>query len=141
MAVTKERFEQGMTYEEYKAQMTRNRERLDAAERGLSIDPADLAAFAGLKQPLNVLAIGEDWCGDVIANFPIIGRLAAESGKLNVRVFLRDQNPDFPRRVARLREWRDAGNRPHVWTRRWATRRCSPTWRPTTTCRSSRSRC
>jgi hypothetical protein len=95
MAVTRERFEQGMTYEEYKAQMTRNRERLEAAERGLVIDPADLAAFTGLKQPLNVLAIGEDWCGDVIANFPIIGRLAAESGKLNVRVFLRDQNEDL----------------------------------------------
>ena len=32
MAVTKERFEQGMTYDEYKAQMTRNRERFDANE-------------------------------------------------------------------------------------------------------------
>ena len=95
MAVTRERFDSGMTYDEYKAQMTRNRERLEANERSLQIDPADLAAFRNPPQPLNVLAIAEDWCGDVIANLPILGRLAAESGKLNVRVFLRDQNLDL----------------------------------------------
>jgi hypothetical protein len=95
MGVTRERFESGMTYDEYKAQMTRNRDRFDAAESGLTIDPADLAAFQAVPRPLNVLVLAEDWCGDVIANVPIIGRLAKESGKLNVRVFLRDQNLDI----------------------------------------------
>ena len=93
--VTRERFEQGMTYEEYKAQMTRNRERLEANERNLQLSEEDLAPFKGLSQPLNVLALGEDWCGDVIANLPILARLAQDSGKLNVRVFLRDQNLDI----------------------------------------------
>lgn len=95
MSVTRERFEQGMTYEAYKAQMTRNQERFVANEQQLTIDPADLAAFKNLPQPLNVLVIAEDWCGDVINNLPILGRLAAESGKLNLRVFLRDQNTDL----------------------------------------------
>jgi hypothetical protein len=41
-----------------------------------------------------VLALAEDWCGDVIANLPIVGRLAeASQGKLNLRVLLRDQQP------------------------------------------------
>ena len=93
--VTRERFEQGMTYEEYKAQMTRNRERLEENERSLKLDQAELAPFKDLPRPLNVLVIAEDWCGDVIANLPILGRLAAESGKLNLRVFLRDQHPDL----------------------------------------------
>jgi hypothetical protein len=40
------------------------------------------------------MALGEDWCGDVIANLPILGRLEQESnGKLNVRIHLRDQEP------------------------------------------------
>ena len=39
--------------------------------------------------------ITEDWCGDAVANVPILGRLAAESGKLNLRIFLRDQNHDL----------------------------------------------
>ena len=36
--VTRERFEQGMTYDEFKAQMTRNQERFAANERGLVLD-------------------------------------------------------------------------------------------------------
>jgi Thioredoxin len=95
MAVTRERFEQGMTYDQYRAQMTRNQERFDANERQLVLDPADLAAFKNLPRPLNVLVLAEDWCGDVIDNLPILGRLARESGKLNVRLFLRDQNADL----------------------------------------------
>lgn len=95
MSVTKERFEQGLTYEAYKEQMTRNRERLEANEQTVEFDAHDLAFFKNLPQPLNVLALAEDWCGDVIANLPVLGRLAADSGKLNVRVFLRDQNLDL----------------------------------------------
>ncbi|MCC9075960.1 SelT/SelW/SelH family protein [Litorilinea aerophila] len=95
MSVTRERFEQGMTYEAYKAQMTRNREQFEANEAAVTFDPDDLAFFAGLPHPLNVLVLAEDWCGDVIANLPVLGRLAQESGKLNLRIFLRDQNLDL----------------------------------------------
>lgn len=95
MAVTKEQFEQGLTYEDYKASMTRNRERFDANEQTVEFDSGDLAFFAGLPERLNVLVLAEDWCGDVIANLPVLGRLAAESGKLNLRVFPRDQHLDI----------------------------------------------
>jgi hypothetical protein len=95
VAVTREQFESGLTYDQWKAQMTRNRERHDANERELQLSADDLAAFKALEKPVNVLVIAEDWCGDVIANVPLVGRIAAESGKLNVRVFLRDQNEDL----------------------------------------------
>lgn len=95
MAISQERFQQGMTYEQYKAQMTRNQERFAANEREVTINPADLAAFSALPQPWHVAALAEDWCGDVVSNLPILGRLAEESGKLDVRVFLRDQNLDI----------------------------------------------
>jgi hypothetical protein len=40
------------------------------------------------------MALAEDWCGDVVANLPILGRLEkASNGKLNVRIHLRDQQP------------------------------------------------
>ena len=55
MPITPERFQQGMTYQAYKAQMTRNRERLDANERNLQIKPDDLEAFRRLRQPVRVL--------------------------------------------------------------------------------------
>jgi selT/selW/selH-like putative selenoprotein len=95
MPVTKERFAEGLTYDAYKAQMTRNRERFEANEQTVELSSEDLAFFAQLAQPLHVLVLAEDWCGDVIANLPVLGRLAAESGKLDIRVFLRDQNPDI----------------------------------------------
>jgi thioredoxin family protein len=94
MAVTRQQFESGMTYSAYKEQMTRNREQLEQNEKDLQLSPADAQAFSNLPQGLNVLALAEDWCGDVIANLPIVGRLAeASSGKLNLRVLLRDQQP------------------------------------------------
>jgi hypothetical protein len=95
VGISKERFESGLTYEQWKAQMTRNRERHDANEQGLKLSEADLAPFKSLKKPVNVLMLAEDWCGDVIANAPIVGRIASEVDTLNLRVFLRDQNEDL----------------------------------------------
>jgi thioredoxin family protein len=95
MAVTAERFAQGLTYDAYKAQMTRNQERFQANEQRVVLNPADLAAFKSFTSPLHVLVLAEDWCGDVIDNLPILGRLAAETATLDVRVFLRDQNLDL----------------------------------------------
>jgi len=95
MTITRERFESGLTYDAYKAQMTRNQERFEANERQVALGPDDLDAFRRLPRPLNVLVLAEDWCGDVIANLPVLGRIAAESGTLNLRIFLRDQNPDL----------------------------------------------
>jgi hypothetical protein len=94
MPVTREQFDAGLTYDAYKAQMTRNREQLEQNEKDLQLTPTDEQAFRSLPQRLNVLALAEDWCGDVIANLPILGRLAeASQGKLNLRVLLRDQQP------------------------------------------------
>ena len=98
MAFDQQRFSTGLTYEEYKDQMTRNRDRVDANEARVTIDPADLQAFRGLIGPIHVLALAEDWCGDVIANLPVLGALARESGTLDVRIFLRDQNKDLMER-------------------------------------------
>ena len=96
--VDRARFETGLTYEQYKDQMTRNRDRVEANEARVTIDPADLEAFRALNGPIHVVALAEDWCGDVIANLPVLGVLARESGTLEVRVFLRDQNKDLMQR-------------------------------------------
>ena len=95
MSVTQEQLAQGLSYQAYRAQMTRNQERFDANERGLQIDADDLEAFTRLPRPLPVLVLAEDWCGDVIDNLPILGRMAAESGKLDLHIFPRDQHLDL----------------------------------------------
>ena len=91
----KARFEKGLTYEQFKQGMTRNRERLEDSERKVEADPEAVRFFSSLPAPLNVVVLAEDWCGDVIANLPVLGRLAKAAPKLNVRVFYRDQNVDL----------------------------------------------
>lgn len=95
MTMTRERFEKGLTYEAYKAAMSRNRDRVEENERRVALDPEAVRFFRSLPGPVNVLVLAEDWCGDVIANLPVLGRLAAEVGTLNVRILYRDENPDL----------------------------------------------
>jgi len=93
--IDRARFATGLTYEGFKDQMTRNRDRVDANEARVTFEKEDLDAFRSLNGPIHVLALAEDWCGDVVANLPVLGRLARETGTLDVRVFLRDQNKDL----------------------------------------------
>ena len=78
--------------------MTRNKEQVEQNEKDLQLKPDDVQAIRSLPSPLNVLALAEDWCGDVIANLPVLAVLARESGTLDIRIFLRDQNSDLMQR-------------------------------------------
>jgi hypothetical protein len=98
MTLDRERWGKGMTYEAFKAAMTRNQERFAANEDRVVLDPETMRTFKGLPRPLRVLVLAEDWCGDVIANLPILGRLLREKPPLDVRIFYRDQNLDLMER-------------------------------------------
>lgn len=53
---------------------------------------APAAVPAGEKRRL--LVIAEDWCGDASTTVPIIAKLAHEVPGLELRVIMRDQNPE-----------------------------------------------
>lgn len=95
MTVSRERFEQGFTYAEYRDQMTRNQDRFDDTEKNIVLPADEVEFYSSLPKPVNILVLAEDWCGDVIANLPVVGRLVEAGGKVNIRVFLRDQNLDI----------------------------------------------
>jgi len=98
MSVDGTRWEKGVTYDAFKAAMTRNQERFAENESRVVLDPETVKAFKALAPGLRVLALAEDWCGDVVANLPILGRIAKEVGNLDVRIFYRDQNLDLMER-------------------------------------------
>ena len=98
MTVDRARWDKGITYDEFKAAMTRNQERFADNEGRVALDPESVRTFKSLPKPLRVLVLAEDWCGDVVANLPILGRLAKEVSTLDVRVFYRDQNLDLMER-------------------------------------------
>ena len=98
MTLDQARWDKGITYDAFKAEMTRNQERFAENEGRVALDPETVRTFKSLPKPLRVLALAEDWCGDVVANLPILGRLAKEVPTLDVRIFYRDQNLDLMER-------------------------------------------
>lgn len=98
MTLDRARWDKGLTYDSFKSAMTRNQERFAANEAAVVLDPETLRAFKALPQGTRVLVLAEDWCGDVVANLPILGRLAKEVPALDVRIFLRDENLDLMER-------------------------------------------
>jgi hypothetical protein len=98
MALDRTRWEKGITYDAFKAAMTRNQERFAENESRVVLDAETVRTFKSLPQRLRVLVLAEDWCGDVIANLPILGRLAKDASTIDVRVFYRDQNLDLMER-------------------------------------------
>ena len=90
--MTPERFAQGMTFPEYLAQMRTNQERFAKRLAETEINPDDRAAMWGRK--LKILVVTEDWCGDALVSFPGLAKLVEGAPDVEMRVFLRDANPD-----------------------------------------------
>ncbi len=94
--VTRERFEQGMTFQQYLDQMGTNKEKFLQFLQEIKIRPEDREALKKLGgKKLNVLVITEDWCGDALYNLPVLARLVEGLPNAEMRVFLRDRNPDL----------------------------------------------
>ena len=95
MAVTTERFMQGMTLPEYLAQMKTNKERFVELLGEVKVRDEDKEAIARLGKTLRVLVITEDWCGDALYNIPVLVKLVEGNPGVELRFFLRDKNPDL----------------------------------------------
>jgi hypothetical protein len=94
--VTRERFQKGMTFQQYLDQMGTNKEKFLQFLQEVKIRPEDREAMKKLAgRRLNVLVITEDWCGDALYNVPVLARLVEGLPNVEMRVFLRDQNPDL----------------------------------------------
>lgn len=93
--VTKQRFLQGMTFQQYLDQMTTNKDKFMDGLAAVRVTPEQRAVFASRHDKLNVLVLTEDWCGDALTNFPVLARLVEGAPNVEMRVFLRDQNADL----------------------------------------------
>jgi thiol-disulfide isomerase/thioredoxin len=96
--ITAARFQQGVTWAEFLAKATVNRDKFERNYDSPVLTQADLSFFRNAAQSpqglRKILAIVEAWCGDVYRELPTIARLAEDSG-IELRIFLRDENPDI----------------------------------------------
>ena len=78
-----------------RAESPENRDRMAAALDALAIEADVAAGLKGLKRQVNVVAIAEDWCGDVVRHVPALQAMAQATDKLRVRFVTREQYLDI----------------------------------------------
>ena len=96
--VTPERYSQGMTYDQYMDTVKVNKARIEEYYANVSLDSDQTARLQELVSrdngPARMMVIGEDWCGDVVRELPVLARVAEAAG-LELRIFPRDENHDI----------------------------------------------
>ena len=96
--VTPERYAQGMTYDQYMNTVKVNKARIEEYYSNVSLDDEQTARLQELAShdggPARMMVIGEDWCGDVVRELPVLARVAEAAG-LELRIFPRDENHDI----------------------------------------------
>ncbi len=92
--LTRERFADGLTLTQYVEQMSTNRATFVRALESVTITDDDRQVLKRLGSPRKLLVITEDWCGTSLRYVPRVARLAEEAPGVEMRIFLRDENPD-----------------------------------------------
>ena len=91
----RDRYNNAQDFHQYLAAVQKN----DALWRGVHarVKIADdvLQAAQAIPGEWHLLALSEDWCGDAVNTLPVISALADAVPNFDMRVLLRDQNPDL----------------------------------------------
>jgi hypothetical protein len=115
--ITKEQFESGYTYSEYRElvdsefengrttgsnqgedyiQYTKmNIHRMKRLDKTIELDEDLVSKLKSMPCEVNWLLLTEAWCGDAAQNVPILNKMAEASKKINLRLILRDENLDI----------------------------------------------
>ena len=90
MLLSREKFRQGMTPEQYIDQIKVNKQPFIDIHEAVEIPDDVLRQFDGMSEPLNLAVFTADWCGDAMSTTPAILKLAESTNGLEVTVFNRD---------------------------------------------------
>ena len=71
-----------------------NCDKMEGLRQAQALEPQTAGFLAALPRPVHVVAIAEDWCGDVVRHAPVLQRLAEAAPNLKVRFISRKQWPD-----------------------------------------------
>jgi hypothetical protein len=70
------------------------RRRMEEDLQTFVLEDAAAAALAALPRPVHVIAIAEDWCGDVVRHIPALQAMAHRQPSLRPRYIARAQHPE-----------------------------------------------
>ncbi|MFV8377328.1 thioredoxin family protein [Flavobacterium sp. LB3R33] len=72
-----------------------NETRMNRLDKTMRITDENILKLKNLKSEYIWLAISEGWCGDAAQLLPIINKMAIDSGKIELRIVLRDENDEL----------------------------------------------
>lgn len=96
--------------------------RMEEERAALRLNPHTVGFLGALARPVHVVAIAEDWCGDVVRHVPVLQCLADHAPSLKVRYIAREQHPEvfirfltnggeaIPKFVFLNHQWTECGN-------------------------------
>ena len=73
---------------------TLNVKRMDRLDKKIEISEETKLHLQKLDKKQLWLVLTEGWCGDSAQNLPVIEKMAAESSNIELRLILRDENPE-----------------------------------------------
>jgi hypothetical protein len=89
------RFEKGMTWKDYMAQMGDTRARTEENYAKSKLTDEERKFFSGITGVKYVVMLAENWCGDVHRNSPLIAHIVEAMPGAELRVFFRDKETDL----------------------------------------------
>ena len=90
-----QRFSKGLTWKDYMAQMGDTRARTEDNYAKSALTDEERKFFGGVNQVKYTMMLAENWCGDVHRNSPLIAHVCEAMPGCELRVFIRDQEPDL----------------------------------------------
>jgi hypothetical protein len=90
--IVAETYFDGLTISDFISGMSKNRELVEENYRNFTLDLEQVECLREIERPVRVLALVEDWCGDVVRYLPAMARIAEVAG-WDLRLFYRDRNP------------------------------------------------
>lgn len=92
----KEVYELGRKYAVWLTMLSsvESKDKMEMLRHTLTLEPQTVSFLGGLPRPVYVVALAEDWCGDVVRHVPVLQRLAEAAPMLKVRYISRELRPD-----------------------------------------------
>lgn len=78
-----------------RAEIADHRKKMEELLKSLTLSPETEGLLAKLSRPVHVIAIAEDWCGDVVRHVPVLERMAKASKNVKTRYISREQHPQL----------------------------------------------
>ncbi len=92
--MSRERFQNSTTFDEYLERMQTNKERMAQFVDEVQVPEEDLEWWRS-RGPLKVFTLTFDSCGDALYNIPVMAKIARQCPNIDLRVVQRDENLDI----------------------------------------------